>query len=99
MTPGSEHLKRLLQQNVLISWCSVDVYMFHVFTVASLLESGVSPDLANEDGLTALHQVRKEPLFTITAERNCESIKCVLPSYAQVECSSYWGQYWYKCCL
>lgn len=25
--------------------------------VAELLENGVSPDLANEDGLTALHQV------------------------------------------
>lgn len=29
-----------------------------LFSVRQLLNSGVSPDLVNEDGLTALHQVR-----------------------------------------
>lgn len=29
-----------------------------LFPVRQLLNSGVSPDLVNEDGLTALHQVR-----------------------------------------
>lgn len=28
-----------------------------LFSVRELLNSGVSPDLVNEDGLTALHQV------------------------------------------
>ena len=33
------------------------------FTVRRLLESGVSPDSTNEDGLTALHQVNNFFLF------------------------------------
>ena len=31
-----------------------------VFSVRELLKSGVSPDLVNEDGLTALHQVHTQ---------------------------------------
>lgn len=32
--------------------------MFMFLLVRELLNSGISPDLVNEDGLTALHQVR-----------------------------------------
>ena len=39
------------------------VACFLPVSVKWLLESGVSPDVTNEDGLTALHQVR----FNVTA--------------------------------
>ena len=37
--------------------CNILTIFFYNFTVRRLLESGVSPDSTNEDGLTALHQV------------------------------------------
>lgn len=37
--------------------------MFVLLLVRQLLNSGVSPDLFNEDGLTALHQVNKRGDF------------------------------------
>ena len=36
---------------------SILIVSTYFVIVAKLLESGVSPDLGNEDGLTALHQV------------------------------------------
>ena len=37
--------------------CS-DLALLFLFAVCYLLKSNISPDLCNEDGLTALHQVR-----------------------------------------
>lgn len=39
---------------------SLCVHMLVLLLVRELLNSGVNPDLVNEDGLTALHQVHKD---------------------------------------
>lgn len=38
----------------------MNAVFFMLFSVRKLLNSGVSPDLVNEDGLTALHQVQTQ---------------------------------------
>lgn len=43
------------------SYNPVSVCVFALLLVRELLNSGVSPDLVNEDGLTALHQVYTHP--------------------------------------
>ena len=46
----------------------MNIYLSHFYlcTVRSLLQNGVDPNIGNEDGLTALHQVIGFLILTIT---------------------------------
>eukprot|EP00070_Physeter_catodon_P049380 XP_028356274.1 protein phosphatase 1 regulatory subunit 16A isoform X2 [Physeter catodon] len=82
------HLYHRLSPRPLLSWLRTAVS-----PVRQFLESGVSPDLANEDGLTALHQSciddfqeMVQQLLEAGAKVNARDSECWTPLHAAATC-------------
>lgn len=86
----------MVMHNLYIHECK---FLFFSFVlVREMLNSGINPDLVNEDGLTALHQVHmhlapgaatSQPLFTVnTASCTNSDASSHLPSsaFALIKC-------------
>lgn len=86
----------MVMHNLYIHDCK---FLFFSFVlVREMLNSGINPDLVNEDGLTALHQVHmhlapgavtSQPLFTVnTASCTNSDASSHLPSsaFALIKC-------------
>lgn len=69
----------VVMHNLYIHDCK---FLFSFLLVREMLNSGINPDLVNEDGLTALHQVHmhlapaaatSQPLFTVNTASGTNS--------------------------